>query len=268
MKLLQITDPHVGRSGLLNYGVDPRARLEACVADINTHHADAALCLVTGDLVNEGTVEEYANLEPVLRTLKMPVRVLTGNHDERTNLRRFFPDTPVDENGFFQSTIDVPGGRILLLDTLRDGKASGELCAQRLAWLSSALGAADDAIYIVMHHPPMAVGVEYMDKIGLSNYEDFWTTVGPHREQIKLVVFGHVHRPISGVYRGIAIAGCPSTVHQVALELGPQPELHLNFNHEPPCYAVLDISDQGCIVHQQRYTENWKLIPRQGKRKD
>ena len=78
MKLLQITDTHVGRPGFVNYGVDPRARLEACVADINAHHADAALCLVTGDLVNDGSAEEYANLEPVLRALKMPFRVMTG----------------------------------------------------------------------------------------------------------------------------------------------------------------------------------------------
>ena len=267
MKLLQITDTHVGRPGFVNYGVDPRARLEACVADINAHHADAALCLVTGDLVNDGSAEEYANLEPVLRALKMPFRVMTGNHDDRSNLRRFFPETPVDANGFYQGSIDVPGGRLLMLDTLRLNKASGELCEQRLAWLSAALAAANDSIYIAMHHPPMAVGIEYMDAIGLTESHGFWNAVEPHRERIKLIVFGHVHRPVSGIYRGIAFAGCPSTVHQVALELGPQKEFHLHFNHEPPCYAILDVTDQGCIVHQQRYMENWKVIPRQGKQK-
>ncbi len=267
MKLLQITDTHVGRPGEQVYGVDPRARLEACVADINAHHADAALCLVTGDLVNEGSAEEYANLQPVLRGLKMPFRVLAGNHDDRAQLRDFFPETPVDANGFYQGIVDVPNGRVLLLDTLRVGRASGELCAQRLAWLSAALAESKDAVYIVMHHPPLAVGVEYMDAIGLTNREDFWAAVAPHRERVKLIVFGHVHRPVSGVYRGVAIAGCPSTVQQVALELGPQAVPHLNFNHEPPCYAILDVTVAGCIIHQQRYTENWKLIPRQGRQK-
>lgn len=267
MKLLQITDTHVGRAGFENYGIDPRARLEACVADINAHHADAALCLVTGDLVNDGSAEEYANLEPVLRALKMPFRVMPGNHDDRGNLRRFFPETPVDAGGFCQGSIDVPGGRLLMLDTLRLNKASGELCEQRLAWLAAALAAANDAVYIAMHHPPIAVGVEYMDAIGLVNSDDFWKIVEPHRSRIKLIVFGHLHRPVSGEYRGIAFAGCPSTVHQVALELGPQKEFHLNFNQEPPCYAILEVTDEGCIVHQQRYTENWKLIPRRGKQK-
>ena len=41
------------------------------------------------------------------------------------------------------------------------------------------------------------------------------------RERVRLILFGHVHRPVSGVAQGIAFAGCPSTAHQVALELGP-----------------------------------------------
>lgn len=268
MKILQITDTHVGRPGYIGYGVDPRARLEACVADINAHHADAALCLVTGDLVNEGAEEEYANLAPVLDGLKVPFRVLPGNHDDRALLRRHFPATPADADGFLQSAVPVPGGRLLLLDTLRVDKASGELCERRLAWLARALAATDDTVYIAMHHPPLALGVEFMDRIALVEPEKFWAVLAPHRARIRLVVFGHVHRPVSGVSHGIAFAGCPSTAQQVALELGPQAELHLNFNHEPPCYAIVMVGEDEVIVHQQRYTENWKLIPRQGKRKD
>lgn len=268
MKLLQITDTHVGAPGHVGYGVDPRARLEACVADINAHHADAALCLLTGDLVNEGAEAEYANLAPVLAGLRVPVRALPGNHDDRALMRRHFPDTPANDDGFLQSAFPIPGGRMLLLDTLRPGKASGELCERRLAWLARELAAKGDTVCIAMHHPPLAVGVEYMDRIGLADPRRFWEVVAPHRSRVRLIVFGHVHRPVSGVSHGIAFAGCPSTAHQVALELGPQAEPHLNFNHEPPCYAILEVTEDAVIVHQQRYQENWKLIPRQGKRKD
>jgi 3',5'-cyclic AMP phosphodiesterase CpdA len=265
MKVLQITDTHVGRPGFTGYGLDPRTRLEACVADINAHHADAALCLVTGDLVNDGSHDEYANLEPVLRALRVPFRVLAGNHDARAELLRFFPHTPVDEDGFLQGTLEVPGGRIVILDTLCPGKPSGELCAKRLDWLGRALAARQDTVYIFMHHPPLPIGIEYMDGIGLLEPEGFWRTVAPHRERVRLLVFGHVHRPVSGVWNGIAFAGCPSTAHQVALELGRQAEPHLSFNHEPPCYAILDIGAAGVIVHQQRFLQNWNLIPRRGK---
>lgn len=269
MKVLQVTDTHVGPAGHVGYGVDPRARLEECVADINLHHADASLCLLTGDLVNTGARAEYENLVSVVRQLKVPVRVLPGNHDDRGLLREFFPDTPVDEHGFLQSAFPVPGGRLLLLDTLRVDKASGELCERRLAWLARELARAGDTMILAMHHPPLAVGIEFMDRIALADAERFWATLAPHRARIRLLVFGHVHRPVTGVSHGIPFAGCPSTAQQVALELGPQPELHLNFNHEPPCYAILDVREDEVIVHQQRYQQNLSpAFPRQGKRKD
>ncbi len=263
MKIIQVTDTHVGRPGQILHGIDPRARLEACVADINAHHADAALCLVTGDLVNEGSAEEYANLAPVLRLLKVPCRVMTGNHDQRDNLRAAFPDTPVDANGFLHGEVEVPGGRLLILDTLRAGHPSGELCADRLRWLEAALAGcrtAAETAYIAMHHPPVAIGIEYLDPIALSDAANFWRVVAPHRERIRMILFGHAHRPVSGVSHGIAFAGCPSTVHQVALRLGPQPQPHLRYNHEPPCYAVMEVTEGGCVIHQQRYTENWNLV--------
>jgi 3',5'-cyclic AMP phosphodiesterase CpdA len=144
------------------------------------------------------------------------------------------------------------------------GAASGALCDLRLDWLSRALAARDDTVCLFMHHPPLALGIEYMDRIGLAGNERFWAVLKPFRQRIALIAFGHVHRPVSGLWNGIAFAGTPSTVQQVALELGPQPELHLNFNHEPPCYAILDISGAGVIVHQQRYTHNWDVLPRLG----
>jgi hypothetical protein len=51
----------------------------------------------------------------------------------------------------------------------------------------------------------------------------------------------------------------------VALELGPQAERHLNFNHEPPCYAIFQVGRENVVVHQQRFMENWKVMPRLGK---
>lgn len=262
MKLLQITDTHVPAAGKLIYGVDARARLEACVDDINAHHADADWCFVTGDTVNHGGEEEYENLAPALNRLRVPFRVLPGNHDDRAMIRRFFPATPFDGDGHAQSVIDTPLGRIVLLDTHDPGKSSGILCELRLRWLRARLEEGDGSVYLFLHHPPLATGVEYMDGIALRNGDALWEVLEPHARRVRLMVFGHVHRPIMGTWRGIPFACCPSTAHQVALELGPQAERHLNFNHEPPCYAIYTIDAENVVAHQQRYLENWKTMPR------
>ncbi len=50
MKLIQITDIHFVPGKRLLHGLDPYERLRSCIADINTNHADADLCIITGDL--------------------------------------------------------------------------------------------------------------------------------------------------------------------------------------------------------------------------
>jgi Icc protein len=266
MKLLQITDTHIPASGDLIYGVDARARLDACIDDINRHHGDADICFITGDLVNRGSEAEYTNLKGAIDRLEVPWRLLVGNHDDRALLRKFFPQTPMDEDGHVQSVIDSDEGRFLLLDTLDPGKSSGFLCERRLDWIERRLAErAHDPLYVFLHHPPLAVGIEYMDEIGLRNADDLWERIAPHASRIRLMAFGHLHRPVSGLWRGIPFAGCPSIVHQVALELGHQQERHLNFNLEPPCFAIFQIERDTLVAHQQRFTENWKTFPRVGK---
>lgn len=47
MKLIHLTDTHFVRPGLRLFGLDPQARLDAAVDDINTHHANADLVVIT-----------------------------------------------------------------------------------------------------------------------------------------------------------------------------------------------------------------------------
>jgi 3',5'-cyclic AMP phosphodiesterase CpdA len=58
--------------GLKLYGLDPRARLDAAIADINKHHADAEVAVVTGDLTHWGEVEAYRNFLHSMRALQVP----------------------------------------------------------------------------------------------------------------------------------------------------------------------------------------------------
>ena len=60
-KFIHITDTHLANPGSTLYGLDPRARLDAAIADINKHQSDAAFAVVTGDLTHWGEPESYAN---------------------------------------------------------------------------------------------------------------------------------------------------------------------------------------------------------------
>lgn len=248
MKFIHVTDTHLVPPGQTLYGLDPLARLDSCIADINANHADAACCVITGDLTHWGAPEAYAALRGALAKLAIPHHLLLGNHDDRGNFRRHFPDTPRDADGFVQTAFDTPAGRFVFLDTNEPGVSHGVFCAKRRAWLAARL--AEDAeapVLLFMHHPPFAVGIKRMDEISLHDPEPFAAVVAPHARRIRHLFFGHLHRPICGSWRGIPFSTMRATSHQVALDfrrVGAVPG-----SHEPPAYAVVLAEPDRVVVH-------------------
>ena len=72
MKLIQVSDLHFVPPATSLFGLDPCARLEAAIADINQHHGDAELCLFTGDLADRGAPAAYEELRETMAARQVP----------------------------------------------------------------------------------------------------------------------------------------------------------------------------------------------------
>ncbi len=254
MKIIQITDTHLVPPGQRLHGLDPRERLEACVADIRTHHADAVLCIHTGDLAHKGEIPSYRVVRDCLSALPIPYHLMVGNHDDRGNLRVVFPEAAKDPNGFVQTVIDLSAGRLILLDTLEQGEKFGSLCERRAAWLQDQLHAADGRpVYLFMHHIPFEIGVPSVDRIRLLRGRDLLAeTIAPF-SNVRHVFSGHVHRPVAGSWRGIPFSVFRGTNHQVAFDL--ERELPMTRSHEPPAYGVIFLEPDRVLVHYHDYLD-------------
>ncbi len=276
MKLIQVSDLHFVPPGTRLFGLDPRARLAAAIADINQHHGDAELCLFTGDLADHGTPEAYQALREALAALRLPYRLLIGNHDDRDHFQSAFPEAPRDEHGFVQTVVASGAGDIVLLDTHEPGQASGSFCAQRQAWLRARLAEAVRPVTIFMHHPPLDIGIPSLDRIGLVDKQGFAevvTGVGPGAGPgagpgvgpgagaagIRHIFFGHVHRPVSGSWRGIPYAALRSLVHQVPFDLVT--ESPVPYDHAPPAYNVIFLNADDTVVHLHEFLDTSRLPP-------
>ncbi|HEV8501024.1 MAG TPA: phosphodiesterase [Casimicrobiaceae bacterium] len=258
MKLIHITDTHLVRPGKLLFGLDPHARLTACIDDVLAHHADAALCVITGDLAHRGESAAYETLATELARLPMPVFPLVGNHDARAPFRAAFPAAVRDPQGFVQGVVRRDEGDFILLDTLDEGVHGGRYCDARSAWLAARLDeAAGRPVYLFMHHPPFAVGIDWLDEIALAEPERFATLVAGHRN-IRHLFYGHVHRPVCGSWHGIPVSTMRGTNHQVPFDLGPR--LEELPSHEPPAYGVVLIEPDRVVVHFHDYLDRRRLV--------
>ncbi len=256
---LHLTDPHLTPEGAEPlYGLDPGARLALAVADIARRHgpqgaAPASFAVVTGDLTHNAEPEAYARLRAILAGMPCPAHLLLGNHDERDVFRAAFPNAPVDARGFVQQAVDTPAGRCLMLDTKAPGTHAGRLCKDRLDWLAARLAEDQGPVLLFLHHPPYRVGIAGMDQIPLLDAEALWEVLAPHRARIRHLFHGHLHRPLSGSWRGIPTSSLRGTSHQVALDFAELPAVP--GSHEPPAYALVRATAEDIVVHTHDFMD-------------
>jgi len=246
MKIIHITDFHLVAPGELLWGLDSHDRAERCLADIARWHSDADFCVMTGDLTNDGDNQAYAWLAERLENFPLKTFLMVGNHDSREGIIEAFPDTGRDENGFLQYTHKCDQGVFMFLDTLKGPVSEGKYCAARRDWLAGQLkAAANDPVWIFMHHPPFDIGLPYMDRIKLEDPGAF-TKILSHHGNIRHIFFGHVHRATFVHWNGIPCTCLPGTNHQIPLN---RESVGTPYSVEPPMYGVVLIEEGQTTVH-------------------
>jgi 3',5'-cyclic-AMP phosphodiesterase len=261
MKLIHITDTHFVARGLKLYGLDPYVRLAAAIVDINTHHRDAELAIITGDLTHWGEPAAYASFLDCMSQLAIPYVPLVGNHDRRETCLEALTAAPRDEHGFVQGYRDASRGRLIFLDTLEHGTHAGHMCGKRLGWLARTLDETprNKPIFLFMHHPPFDVGIDVMDRIALIERDQFEAIIRPYHGRIRHLFHGHVHRPICGSWIGLPFSTLRGINHQVWFDLDPTSP-HLA-SQEPAAYGVVLVGDTTVIVHTHDYMDASPRFP-------
>ncbi|MCH7944263.1 MAG: hypothetical protein IIB67_13680 [Proteobacteria bacterium] len=111
-----------------------------------------------------------------------------------------------------------------------------------------------------MHHPPLDIGIPSLDRIGLVDKQGFSEALSGAAD-IRHIFFGHVHRPVSGSWRGISYSALCSLVHQVPLDLVT--EHPVPYDHAPPAYNVILLNGRDTVVHHHEFLDASRLPPGQ-----
>ena len=254
MKFIHLSDIHYLANAQTVRGIDPRARLEAAVSSISANFADAAFCMVTGDLTDRAEAAAYLDVKDILDRLAMPWHALIGNHDIRAHARAALPDLPWHSDGFLQYDLATDAGRFIAMDTVREGHDEGRLDDARLDWLSRRLDAARDTgqdVYLFMHHPPFEIGIKWLDGMHMRD-GDRLAAVLARPNNIRHLFLGHVHRPCHGSWNGIPFSTVRALAHQALLR---PDDTSARFIRENPAYGVVSISDGAVVIHDHSFLE-------------
>lgn len=250
MKLIQLTDIHLTTPGETIAGRDPNANFEAALEHVLTHHADAELMAITGDLSDWGDREDYERLKRRLSAFALPTALMIGNHDRRDVFLQVFPEL-ADPNGFVQSARDANMGRCLFLDTNEPATHAGRYCEARQAWLADALDAGPGPFLIFMHHNPIPTGIGPMDQIGLMDAEAFAAVIRPRQRKIRHIFHGHCHYAMTGSLCGVPVSSLRGTNHAGWPNFAEK--TLLSGSDLPPSYGVALFGPETTTVHMVEF---------------
>ena len=249
MLIAQISDLHIrDHVGMFGGLVDTSETLRKAVQLLNSLEPQPDVILATGDLTDDGTKEQYSQLLEIISSLNAPLLPLPGNHDDHSEFLNAFSSKLPDEipETHCSYVINNFPVRLIALDTSLPGRHDALFSEDHELWLSKVLSQEKDKPTLIFtHFPPFETGINFMDLSGLKSADSLEKIIR-NNPQVKLVVSGHLHRPIQTSFASTMVSVCPSTGNQLKLDLNPKNGSAVD---EPPGFQLHVWKNDRFVTH-------------------
>lgn len=208
--------------------------------------------VVTGDLTEHGTEDEYEDLRALLPT-RHPVLLCPGNHDVRAAYRKVLGGTGTGDEPLNQLH-RLAGVTVAMCDSTVPGRGDGLLADETLDWLAGALaGVAAEApgepVFIGLHHPPMPLHSPYVDGIRQFGEHRLAALIAAY-PQVAAVLCGHAHTGAVTSFAGVPLLVAPGVASTVTL---PWERRELYDYELPPGLAYHVLGEDRRLTSHFRY---------------
>lgn len=157
MRVIQITDLHIGQEGEDTFFVDVRENFHRIITAVQERKPD--YLVLSGDLCyDQGDLGIYAWVKNWVDQLQIPYEVIAGNHDNSALLAQAFDRQRDFKSDGLYFRRDWGNRTCLFMDT-----AIHKVQEPQLEWLKQELKNLTGDIVLFIHHPPLLVGTPFMD---------------------------------------------------------------------------------------------------------
>lgn len=243
--IVQISDTHLmDQEDFKFVQMNPEHSFHGIMRDIQQRYPELDAIVHTGDLAQVPVPATYARYLAFMHRLNIPFYQIPGNHDEV----EYFP--------FHQQqnrvhAIHLGRWTIMLLNSAVKNQIDGRIEPSQLAQLDQLLTEhAGQHVILACHHHPFAMQSHWVDQHKLKNTADLTEVMVKH-QNIKAVLFGHVHQDSLNIWNNIPFYSTPST----SVQFKPHSD-DFALGQEAPGYRVLHLKDNGEFDTQVHRVEN------------
>ncbi|MFG1948395.1 metallophosphoesterase [Nonomuraea sp. NPDC048826] len=227
----QISDIHIGGSP------ESVQRAAAVLRHVDALGLDAIL--VTGDIADHALPEEYDTAAALMR-VRTPLIVCPGNHDSVPEFDKRIG--PADQ------VLRLDGATLALADSSVPGQAYGFLADETLAWLDEVLAERPGVpAFVGLHHPPVPLGIPYVDGIGLREPERLAALLGRH-PHVAAVLTGHAHTAVQARFAGLPLVVAPGVISTCLTTWETAEPVPISYEL-PPAFALHLFDGDDLVTH-------------------
>lgn len=244
MKIIQITDLHVGNENEFTHGVDVRQNFLDILKVVR--HVAPDLLVLSGDLCfDSADPQVYQWLKSHLDYVDIPYAIIGGNHDDSMVLADCFKihHLLVGDELYYKRLFGEY--TLLFLETSRGSVSDGQL-----TWLDRQLSSMTESPIIFMHHPPMLSGVPHMDQnYALKNMDAVQSVLCDFPRPLT-VFCGHYHVEKTVCYKNLIVHITPSTYFQLNWRTEG-----FQVDHYRPAYREINLRSDGIMESSVIYLD-------------
>jgi predicted phosphodiesterase len=184
MRILHISDTHVGHPNYFN-----ELALYTIIKEIKEGNFDAVIH--TGDVTQNGTVEEYRKAKDIFSNVKTPVIFMPGNHDARAGGLELFERFIGPLNG----VTEIGDAVIIHVNSAFEDGNEGRVGMIKFNMIRDALNRFSDKPIkmVAMHHHIIPVPKSGRERNILQNAGDILDLI--IKDDVDMVLAGHRHYP-------------------------------------------------------------------------
>lgn len=238
IRFIQITDTHLieAEDGHL-LGLETLNSLECVLNSVKAENGAFDFFVVSGDLAQDGSLVSYQHLQKALLPFDVPSFWFAGNHDSMKNMRIVSEGTE-----HLNNIIRTKHWQLVLLNSQVEGCVFGNLADDQLVLLETALAERPDLHTLIsLHHHPVPMESGWMDKIGVKN-GDRLMEIAKRHENVKCILWGHVHQDSDRMVDGIRMLSTPST----CIQFRPKAK-DFDVDQLAPGYRSMNLNPDGTI---------------------